>query len=277
MSDRRVPYPPSALSPVSPEVARAAAAPFVGRAWLASAVFLLPALLVTAILGEIISGIMEEGRRRVLSAAVFLIQLVAGAGTISVQVRRARERVENGEPAWAALGRWWRSTVVTAAGLGVAFIVVWVSLKAALQWLGELPSLGLFRIVPLAISSLLIFSGAALALLITWIPAIRAIEDCSPGSAAAILHGIWSRSRGRLLLHAAVAGVASWLAWLAMNWLVGALYLWAGPGSASGSASAILYDNTLRPWLVWTPTLAVLGSAGVASYLLLRQLNQSSQ
>jgi hypothetical protein len=276
VSDRRVPYPPSALSPVSPEVARAAATPFVGRAWLASAVFLLPALLVTAILGAAIEEIIAEGRRRVLSSAVFLIQLVAAAGTISVHVRRARERVENGEPGLRTLGRWWRKTVISAGGLCSGFIVVWVSLGAALEWLWESPSPGLLRVVPLAISALLIFSGAALGIVITWIPAIRAIEDCSSGSAAAILQGIWSKSRGRLLLHAAVGGMATWLAWLAMTRLVGALYSWAGPGSKSGSASAILYDETLRPWLVWTPTLAVLGSAGVASYLLLRQLNQGS-
>jgi hypothetical protein len=87
VADRRVPFPPSALSPVSPEVARAAASPFAGGAWIASAVFLLPALVLMAILGEAIRGIEAEGRRRVLSIGIFLAQLIAAAGVVAVQSR----------------------------------------------------------------------------------------------------------------------------------------------------------------------------------------------
>jgi hypothetical protein len=274
--DRRVPYPPSALSPVSPEVARAAAAPFTGGAWIASAVFLLPALLAAALLGEALRGVEAEGRRRVLSSGVLLIQLIAAAGTISVHVRRARERVENNEPDFRTLVGWWKQSVGPAAGLCAGFLVVWVSLGGALEALRETEAPGLMRALPLAIAALMIVSVAALAVLAAWIPAIRAIEDCRTGPAAAILRGLWSKSRSRLLLHAAVGGIAAWLTWQAMTRLVSAAYAWARDGSPAGAAASIFYDETLLPWLIWTPTLAVAGSAGVASYLLLRHLGPAS-
>ncbi len=277
MADRRVPVPPSALSPVSPEVARAAAAAFSGRAWIASSLFLLPALILTAILEEAIRGIGAEGKRRVLSTGVFLVQLIAAAGAVAAHARRARDRIDNLEPDLRALARWWRETIGMTVGLCGAFLVAWVALGGAMESLSEVVSgggaVGLLRLVPLSLAALMALALAALALLVAWLSAIRAVEGCRSGPAGTILRGIWLKSGSRLVLHAAVAAAASWAAWIGMSAIAGAIYEGAGPASPAGTAASILYDHSLRTWLVWTPPLAVLGSAGVASYLLLRPLN----
>lgn len=280
MADRRVPFPPSALSPVSPEVARAAAAPFASRAWTASAVFLLPALVLMAIASEMIRGVDAEGRRRVLSTGVFLVQLIAAAGAVAVQARRARERIENSEPALRVLASTWRQSLALSAGLCGAFLVAWVALGGAIESMrqvdsraaGGAGSLGLLRIVPLALAALMAADLAALALLATWMASIRAIEGCGTTTAAAILRGIWSKSRSRLFLHAAVAASATWGTWVAMSMVVNAVYAGAASLAAPGTTASVLLDDALRTWLIATPPLAVLGSAGVASYLLLRPL-----
>jgi hypothetical protein len=275
--------PLSALSPVSPEIARAAAAPFSGGAWIASAAFLLPVLVLTALLDEAIRGVEAEGRRRVLSTGVFLIQLAAAAGTVAVHVRRARDRIENSGPGLGALARWWTGTIGMTSGLCAGFLVLWVALGGAIESLSEVPArpptgsgtLGLLRIVPLALATVMAAVLAALALGVAWLSAIRAVEGCRAGPAASILRGLWAKSRSRLLLHGAVAAAATAAAWVGMNAVVGAIYDAAGAAPARSTAASILYDDALRMWLVWTPPLAVLGSAGVASYLLLRPLNNT--
>lgn len=281
MADPRISVPPSALSPVSPEVARAAAAPFTGGAWIVSAVFLLPALIVTAFLEDAIRGIVPEGRRRVLSTGLFLVQLIAATGVVAVHARRARERIDRPEPPLRKLVQSWVGTLGMTSGLCAAFLVVWVALGGAIDSLVEVASqtpqgggtLGLLRIVPLSLAALMAADLAALALAVAWLSAIRAIEGCGTGRAATILRGLWAKSRGRLLLHVAVGAFSSWVVWAAVSGAVGGIFALAGPVPLPGTAAAILYDNALRTWLAWTPPLAVLGSAGVASYLLLRPLN----
>ena len=274
MADRRAPFPPSALSPVSPEIARAGAAAFSGRSWIASAVFLLPALVATAVLDEAIRGVSAEGRRRVLSTGVFLIHLVAAGGVLAVHVRRARDRIEGAESGIRILSHWWRTCLGMTATLGAGFLVAWVALGGAIESLSETSgSTGPLRIVPLALAASMASAAAVLAALTAWLAATRAIEGCATGPAAAILRGLWGKSHGRIVLHLAVSGLATWAVWLAMSHLVGAIYAGAGPAPPAHSVSAVLYDQALRTWLIWTPPLSVLGSCGVASYLLLRPLN----
>jgi hypothetical protein len=275
VADPRAPYPPSALSPVSPEVARAAAAAFSGRAWIASAVFLLPALALAAFLEAQIREVHSEGRRRVLLTGVFLIQLLAAASAVAVHVRRARDRVENSEPHLGPLFEGWKSTLGMTASLCAGFLVVWVALGGAVETLSDATSRfagGLLRFVPLSLAALMAADLAALALLVTWLSAIRAVEGCPTVPAASILRGIWRKSRSRLILHAGVSGVTTWAVWFTTSSVVGAVYAGAGGPGPPGFPASILYDDALRTWLVWTPPLAVLGSAGVASYLLLRPL-----
>jgi hypothetical protein len=274
VADRRAPFPPSALSPVSPEIARAAAAAVSGKSWAASAVFLLPALVATAILDEAIRGVSAEGRRRVLSTGVFLIQLIAAAGVLAVHVRRARDRVEGAEAGIRLLARGWRACLGMTSALCGGFLVAWVALGGAIESLSEVSgSTGPLRIVPLALAASMAAAAAVLAALTAWLAAIRAIEGCATGPAAAILRGLWGQSRGRIVLHAAVSGLATWAVWMAMSHVVGAIYAGAGPAPPAHSVAAVLYDQALRTWLTWTPPLSVLGSCSVASYLLLRPLN----
>ena len=280
-STRRIPYPPSALSAVSPEVARAVSAPFSGGAWIASAFFLLPAVVLTAILGDSLRGFGPEGRRRVLTTGLFLIQLIAAAGAVAVHSRRSRDRIEKIETDIPTLGRWWLRTAGLTSGLSAAFLVAWVALGGAIDSLAEVASrsaqgggtLGLFRIVPLGLATLMAVDLAVLAFAVSWISAIRTIEGCTTGVAASILRGLWAKSRSRLLLHASAGALATWLTWLGMNAAVGAIFALAVPQPLPDTAAALLYDHALRTWLVWTPPLAVLASAGVSSYLLLRPLN----
>ena len=161
--------------------------------------------------------------------------------------------------------------------------MAWVALGGAIESLTEVNArarggagpLGLLRIVPLALAALMAADLAALALLVSWLSAIRSIEGCATGTAAAILRGIWLKQRSRLFLHAAVAAFATWGSWVAISAVVNAVYAGVGPYAAPGTAASILLDDALRTWLIATPPLAVLGSAGVASYLLLRPLGNS--
>lgn len=274
MAERRVPYPPAALSPVSPEVARAVAAAFSGRAWLASALCLLPVLVAAALFEGAIGRIQSEGRRGVLMNGVLLLQLIAAAGTVAVQARRARERVENSEPPPWLLRAAWRDSFILCASLCAGFLVVWVALRGALDSLGGYTSSNLLRIVPLTLAGAMAVAVAALAGLVAWLSAIRAVEGCASAPAVSLLRGAWKASRGRLILHAAVAGLATGAVWLATEWIVRAVYSAAGPPGDPGSWTYILYERALRDWLIWTPTLATLGSGAVASYLLLRPLGQ---
>lgn len=276
MADSRAPYPPSALSPVSPEVARAAAAAFSGRAWIASAVFLLPVLVLSAFLEAQVREVHSEGRRRVLLTGVFLVQVLAAAGMASVHVRRARDKVENSEPRLGLLFAWWKTTLGMTVSLCAGFLVVWVALGGAVETLSGATfrfAGGLLRIVPLSLAALMAADLAALAVLVTWLSAIRAVEGCPTGPAASTLRGIWRKSRSRLILHAVVSGVTTWAVWVTTSSVVGAVYAGAGGSGRPGAVSSILYDDALRTWLVWTPPLALLGSAAVASYLLLRPLS----
>jgi len=277
----RVPLPPSALSPLAPEIVRAVSAPFTAKAWIASAVFLLPPLLLTGLLEEGIRGVEAEGRRRVLGLGLAWLQLAAAAGAVAVHVRRARDRVENADPSVGTLVRWWASTLGITAGLPAAFGITWVALRGVLEWLADAASrspafaetFALLRIVPLTLAALMAAGLGALALGVTWMTAIRAVEGCGSGPAASILRALWRKSRPRLLLHASAAGICAGAAYFAMQYVVAAVYGWAGLPSDPGVWSSLLYDHALRMALVWTPPLAVLGSAGVGSYLLLRSLN----
>ena len=276
MADRRVPFPPSALSPVSPEVARAAASPFCGGAWLSSLVFLLPPLVLAGIATELIRGLEAEGKRRVLSTGVFLVELIAAAGVVALHARRARERIETSEPRIRALASEWRRVSAMAASLCAAFLVAWVALGGAIESLLRAGiGSGVFRIVPLVLAALMAADLAALAILVAWLSAIRAIEGCGTGTAAAILRGIWSKQRSRLFLHGAVAAFATWGAWVTMAAVVNAVYAGVGSYAVPGTTASVLLDDALRTWLIATPPLAVLGSSGVASYLLLRPLGSA--
>ncbi|HEY3227225.1 MAG TPA: hypothetical protein VGK61_09560 [Planctomycetota bacterium] len=280
-SEVRVPLPPAALSPLAPEVTRAAAAPFTAKAWIVSAVFLLPPLLLTGLLEEGVRGVEAEGRRRVLGFGIAWLHLAAAAGAVAVHVRRARDRVENVDPSVGALVRWWGSTLGITAGLPAAFGITWVAFRGVLEWLADNASrspgfaetFALLRVVPLALAGLMAAGLAALAVGVTWMTAIRAVEGCATGPAASILRALWRKSRPRLLLHASVAGISAGAAYFAMEYVVAAVYGWAGLPPAPGEWSSLLYDHALRTALVWTPPLAILGSAGVGSHLLLRSLN----
>jgi hypothetical protein len=273
-----VTQPPSALTPVSLEVSRAAAAAFSGRAWAASALFFLPAVLLAGFMDREINSIQEEGRRRVLQSGTLFIQVLAGAGLIAVQVRRARERVEGIDPELRTLGPWWLRSLPVALALAGAFIVVWVALGGLIESIGREANRNLLRIFPLILAFAAAAYTAGLAVVATWLPAIRAIEGCPTGPAASILRTLWAKARGRLALHVAVAGIATWLAWMAAGTAVSIVYSWAGSGPGyPATFSAVLYDDVLRRWLALTPPLAVLASSGVASYLLLRPLNGAAQ
>lgn len=280
-SEVRVPLPPTAISPLAPEIVRAIGAPFTANTWIASAVFLLPPLLLTGLLEEGVQGVEAEGRRTVLGFGIAWLQLAAAAGVVSVQVRRARDRVESIDPSVGALVRWWISTLGITAGLPAAFGITWVALRGVLEWLSDAalrsPSFAetfaLLRIVPLTLASFMAAGLGALAIGVTWMTAIRAVEGCDAGPAAAILRALWRKSRPRLFLHAFVGGISAGGAYFAMDHVVSAVYRWAGFASDPASWSALLYDHALRSAVVWTLPLAILGAAGVGSYLLLRSLN----
>jgi hypothetical protein len=264
---------PSALSPVSLEVSRAAAAAFSGRAWFASALFFLPALILAAFFEREIREIQEEGRRRVLLSGTLLVQVLAGAATISLQVRRARERIDGIEPELGILGRAWVRSLPFAVVLAGAFVVMWVALGGVIESIGRDANRNLLRIFPLFLALVAAACTAGIAVIGAWIPAIRSIEECSTGPAASILRSLWAKSRGRLVLHVAVAGIATWLAWMASGTAVAIVYSWAGPGPSPATVAGVLYEDALRRWLTLTPPMAVLGSSGVASYVLLRPMN----
>jgi len=281
---RGKPSPPPVFSLLGPEIARAAALPFTLKPWLVSAAFLFPALLLSGIIAGSVRGIEPEGKRRVLELIPALLNLAAAAGCVVVNARLATRRIERVEPPVRELAGWWASMPGVFLGLPIAFGVMWVALRGALESIAaaasQSPALGRYlevlRVLPLSLAALLAASIAGLAISVTWLAAIRSVEECGAGRSGALFRDIWQRARTRLLFHAAVAAAAAGAAYVAMTWIADFIFGWGGGPSSPGSVAFLLYDHALRKTLIWTPPLAILGAFGVGSYLLLRNLDTES-
>src|SRR6185295_463034 len=108
----------------------------------------------------------------------------------------------------------------------------------------------MLRIVPLTLAAFMAAGLGALAVGVTWMTTIRAVEGCDASPAASILRSLWRKSRPRLYLHASVAGIFAGAAYFAMDYVVSAVYRWAGFPSDPGSWVSFLYDHALRSTLV---------------------------